>query len=232
MPLTLEVDDTHIMKWWVDASFAVHPDMKSHTGGTLTMGQGAIYSTSTKHKINTTSSTTSEIVGVHDVLPQILWTRYFMEAQGYGVKESVLYQDNQSAILLEKNGRASSGRRTRHINIRYFFIHDRIDAGELSVAYCPTGDMVADFFTKPLQGTLFKKFRDLIMNINPSSQRQQDCRSVLGNMDARDMQDVQDARTDVQPSTDDEWTVVQRKTKSSKAEGGKTKSREQGLILK
>jgi len=67
-------------------------------------------------------------------------------------------------MLLERNGRASSSKRTRHINIRYFFVQDRIAAGEVSVAYCPTKEMVADYFTKPLQGSLFFKLRAYIMN--------------------------------------------------------------------
>jgi hypothetical protein len=115
LPLTLEADSAHIVKWWVDASFAVHPDMKSHTGGMMSLGKGAADGTSTRQKLNTKSSTEAELVGVNDVMPQILWTRYFLEAQGYGVEDSLVYQDNQSAILLEKNGRASSGKRTRHI---------------------------------------------------------------------------------------------------------------------
>ena len=65
---------------------------------------------------------------------------------------------------MERNGRASSSKRTRHINIRYFFVQDRIAAGEMSVAYCPTKEMVADYFTKPLQGALFRKLRAYIMN--------------------------------------------------------------------
>jgi hypothetical protein len=109
-----------------------------------------------------------------------LWTRYFLEAQGYGADESIVYQDNQSAMLLEKNGRGSSSKRTRHINIRYFFVADRIASREVKVEYCPTGDMVADYFTKPLQGTLFRKFRDIIMNGDPAlSTPLADRRSVL-----------------------------------------------------
>jgi Reverse transcriptase (RNA-dependent DNA polymerase) len=182
MPLVLEAENMNVMKWWVDASFAVHPDMKSHTGGVMSLGRGAVHGTSTRQKINTTSSTEAETVGIHEVLPQILWTRYFLEAQGYGVEESVVYQDNQSAILLAKNGRGSSSKRTRHINIRYFFVADRIASKEVRVEYCPTGEMIADFFTKPLQGTLFRKFRDFIMNSDPlpTSARPEDRRSVLG----------------------------------------------------
>ena len=122
--LTLEADEQMTLKWWVDASFAIHRDMRSHTGATVTLGKGSLYSMSTKQKINTKSSTEAELVGVDDALPMVLWARHFLEAQGYEVQDNVVYQDNQSAILLERNGRASSGRRTRHINIRYFFASD------------------------------------------------------------------------------------------------------------
>jgi hypothetical protein len=105
------------VKWWVDASFAVHADMKSHTGGAMSLGKGVIYGTSTRRKISIRSSTEAELVGVHEVLPQVLWTRYFLEAQGYGAADAIVYQDNQSSILLEKNGRESSSKRTRHLNI-------------------------------------------------------------------------------------------------------------------
>jgi len=88
-----------------------------------------------------------------------------MEAQGYEVHDNVLYQDNKSAILLEKNGKASSTKRTKHINIRYFFITDRIASGQLRIEWCPTLEMIGDYMTKPLQGALFRKFRDLIMGV-------------------------------------------------------------------
>jgi hypothetical protein len=196
MPLTLEADKMHVLKWWVDASYAVHPDMKSHTGGALSLGKGVVYGTSTRQRINTKSSTEAELVGVNDVLPQALWTRYFLEAQGYKVEDSIVFQDNQSAILLEKNGRASSSKRTRHINIRYFFITDRVQSKELRIEYCPTGDMLADFFTKPLQGSLFQKFRNQVMNIDPGTKLYQDHRSVLENESGID--------------TEEGWTVVNR----------------------
>jgi hypothetical protein len=163
--LTLEADDGVHIKWWIDASFAVHPDMKSHTGGTMSLGKGSVYSVSRKQRINTKSSTEAELVGVDDGMPLVIWTRNFISAQGYKVDDNVVFQDNQSAMLLEKNGKASSGRRTRHIDIRYFFVTDRIKHGEMRIEYCPTGDMVADFFTKPLQGSLFRKLRAIILNI-------------------------------------------------------------------
>ena len=85
-----------------------------------------------------------------------------MEQQGYKT-ELVLYQDNQSAMVLETNGTKSLSKRTRHLNICYYFITDQIKKKQLEVKYCPTDDMIGDFMTKPLQGSKFKKFRRLIM---------------------------------------------------------------------
>jgi hypothetical protein len=179
LPLTLKADDQGIIRWWIDASFATHPDMKGHTGGTLSLGAGSAYSTSTKQKLVTRSSTESEVVAVHDVLPQVLWTNNFLRAQGIHICETRLYQDNMSSILLEKNGRSSSSKRTRHMNIRYFFIKDQVEAREVAIHHCPTEDMLADYFTKPLQVMLFKRMRDYIMNIDPHNKYHSGHRSVL-----------------------------------------------------
>jgi hypothetical protein len=161
--LTLSANSLHNVRWWVDASYAVHPDMKSHTGGAMSLGRGVTYGTSKRQKLNTKSSTEAEVVGTDDVLPQMLWTLYFLEAQGYKINDNILYQDNKSSILLENNGRGSSGKRTRHMNVRYFFIADRVKSKEIRIEYCPTGIMVADYFTKALQGAIFRKLRDMIM---------------------------------------------------------------------
>ena len=131
------------------------------------MGRGFPKVCSTKQKLNTRSSTESELVGVDDMMPSILWTRYFLKKQGYKVSDNIIFQDNKSTMLLERNGKASSSKRTKHINVRYFFITDRISKGEVRVEWCPTAEMVADFMTKPQQGSTFKKFRDLIMGALP-----------------------------------------------------------------
>ena len=116
-------------------------------------------------------------------MPQILWTWYFLEAQGYQIQDSVVYQDNQSAMLLAKNSWAYSSKRTRLRNICYFFIMDQIQVGDIWVEYCPTDDMIADFFTKPLQGGKFIRFHDQILNVQtePDITAISAQRSVLGN---------------------------------------------------
>lgn len=150
---------------YVDASFAVHEDMKSHTGSVLTLGEGPICVGSKKQTLMTKSSTESELVGVSDVLTQVLWTRDFLIEQGMSVPPAVLYQDNTSTILLAVNGRSKSAR-TRHIAIRYFFVKDRIDSGEVVVEHMPTESMLADIMTKPLQGELFRRMRSWLLGMD------------------------------------------------------------------
>ena len=91
--------------------------------------------------------------------------KYFLEAQGYPSEQTILYQDNTSAILLENNGRSSSGKSTRHIKIRYYFIKDRIESGDLEIQHCPTDDLIADYMSKPLQGAKFYRFCKAILNL-------------------------------------------------------------------
>ena len=78
-----------------------------------------------------------------------------MEDQGVNIKETVLYQDNMSSMLLEQNGRQSSTKRTKHMDIQYFYVGDHIQNKTLSLQHCPTKEMLADYFTKPLQGSIF-----------------------------------------------------------------------------
>jgi hypothetical protein len=116
--------------------------------------------------LNIKGSTEAELMAVDDCMPQVLWTRYVLEAQGYEVRESIIYQDNESAELLKTNGKGSSGKRTRHINIWYFFVDDRVQAGEVTIKCCPTEIMRSDFLTKPLQGRKFQEQRFDLLNLS------------------------------------------------------------------
>ena len=81
--LRLGTDDIRKMKTWVDASHAVHKDMRSHTGGVVSFGRGAAMSKSSKHKLNAKSSTEAELVGASDCLSHPIWAKKFLEAQGH-----------------------------------------------------------------------------------------------------------------------------------------------------
>ena len=149
------------MNIFIDASHACHENMRGQTGGCITMGKGVLHARSSKQTLNSKSSTETELIGNSDYLPYALWYIYFFRSQGYEIKYKILYQDNESTIKLLNNGKRSSGKQTRHIDIRYFWISDRLKSGAIKVKYCPTECMLADFFTKPLGGSLFATMRDI-----------------------------------------------------------------------
>ena len=153
---TLRIGDNFKLKAYVDASYAVYADAKSVTGVVLMLGDAVIYVKSSKQKIVTRSSTESELVAISDSLSQMLWTREYMKEAGIDIGPVTLFQDNMSTICLASKGRSTS-ERTRHIKIRYFFIHHYIDTNEIAIEYMPTSDMIADIMTKPLHGALFNK---------------------------------------------------------------------------
>jgi hypothetical protein len=171
----MSADDSQTIKWYVDAAFGVHKDMRSHTGATMTLGGGIVISDSTKQKVNARSSTQSELIAVDDVLSKVIWTKKFIEAQGHQVKANIVFQDNTSTMKLELNGKASSGKRTRHFDIKLFHVTDLINQGELLVEYCSTDEMTADYMTKALVGSKFKKHRESIMNLGDPIVSQQEC---------------------------------------------------------
>ena len=113
---TLRVNQHNILAWHVDASDGVHADGKGHASRTLTMGSGAACNQSTKQKLNTRSSTKSELTGADGSMSQVLCTNYFLEAQGHDSYDTIVCQDNTSAILLGKNGKLSSSKQAKHTN--------------------------------------------------------------------------------------------------------------------
>jgi hypothetical protein len=148
----------------VDSAYGVHSDAKSHTGACISLGRGVVFATSVKQRIVTKSSTEAEIVAVSDALSQILWTKHFLDALGWNVDSAiVLDQDNKSAILAEENGRNNSNSRMKHVKIRYFFIKQYVDDGEIIIRYMPTENITADVLTKPLQGQRFRTLRNQLL---------------------------------------------------------------------
>jgi hypothetical protein len=129
------------------------------------MGTGAIFSISRKQKINNRSSTEAELVATDDVFGAIIWNKLFLEEQGYPLEETILYQDNKSSILLETNDRQNTGKRSRNLNIRLFFVTDQKQTGDLDIQFCPTDMMLGDYMTKPLHGQKFSDIRNRIMNL-------------------------------------------------------------------
>ena len=99
----------------------------------MSMDKGALMNVARRKKLNTGSSTEAELVSIADVLGMMMWCKYFMEAQGYATENNILYQDNDSTILLENNGRMSAGKNSKHINNRFFLITDKVALGDLEI---------------------------------------------------------------------------------------------------
>ena len=131
----------------------------------LSQQGGGMASGSIKQRLNTGSSTVAELVTVDDFCVKLLWVKKFLFTMGYPLKENILLQDNTSAILMETNGRSCLGKRNRAIDVRYFVIKDVVDRGKVQIQHCPTQDMRADFFTKPLQGKKIFQLRKLILGM-------------------------------------------------------------------
>eukprot|EP00804_Cyclotella_cryptica_P017642 CCRYP_006765-RA/>CCRYP_006765-RA protein AED:0.44 eAED:0.44 QI:0/0/0/1/0/0/3/0/237 len=92
----IQGDDLHVMRWYMDAAHVVHWDCKGQTGAAMTMGQGAILSYSWMQKLNTKSLTETELVGVDDVISNILLSLYFLQEQGCGTTHAIIYQTTRA----------------------------------------------------------------------------------------------------------------------------------------
>ncbi|CAJ1965740.1 unnamed protein product [Cylindrotheca closterium] len=188
-------DNIRRMQAWVDVSYGIHDDCKSHTGGCISFGWGVISTMCKKQGLNVKSSTEGEVVGVSDFLPNMIWVRMFLEQQGFELEKNTLYQDNQSAMKILLNGKKSAGKRSKHIDNRFYFIKDRLLSEGIDVVYCPTAKMLADFFTKPLQGSLFRKFRDVVLGYKHID-------SLLEDDEEESVKERVGSRTDDSPESD------------------------------
>ena len=127
----------------------------------LMMANVGVGGWSGKQKLVTKSSTEAEVVGLSDGLTHVLWAREFLTAQGHNVSPVLTYQDNEGVLSLMKTGRANK-HRTKHLNVRYFFAKDRVDAGEIKLKHLPTEHMIADLLTKPVVGETFRRLVKLL----------------------------------------------------------------------
>jgi hypothetical protein len=115
---------------------------------------GCILAKSTKQKIVTKSSTEAELVGLSDTASLAIHLRNFVLAQGYDVGPAIIYQDNLSCMALMKRGGPGS-ERSRHINIRHFWLCEKVKDGEVVIEHLGTKGMFANVLTKPVQGAQF-----------------------------------------------------------------------------
>ena len=114
--------------------------MRNHTGGMTSMGNRYLYSIPHKQKLNTNTSSETEFVARYDVMPQLLWENNSWRTMDTASGNIICTRKNERHVI-EENGKVSSKNRTRHINIRYLFVKDRLNLGDVIIAHCPTEDM-------------------------------------------------------------------------------------------
>ena len=127
-------------------------------------------------------------------------------------------------MKLEQNGRKSCGQKSRHIDIRYFFTKDRIETDNITIQYCPTEQMLADFLTKPLQGALFLKFKRVLMGLahvdtlsfTPSTTTEE--RVERNEKDTKDEKDTVVAKESSIDKDSGTWVTVPKRTKKVRVE--------------
>ena len=158
--------DQLVLQVFADSSYASHPATSRSHGGRIVRlgpGSGAIYSKSKEHKLVTQSSTEAEILeageGARTGLP---FARILHELGVFAKVQFVLFQDNQSTLHLAQTGEGYAGK-AKHFRVRFHFIKEMIEDGEMILVYCPTGKMLADFLTKSLPSAQFILLRDVAM---------------------------------------------------------------------
>mmetsp|Transcript_16948 Transcript_16948/g.24556 ORF Transcript_16948/g.24556 Transcript_16948/m.24556 type:complete len:203 (-) Transcript_16948:1686-2294(-) len=165
IPLCLEMGNNPIeIVANIDSSHATHGDYRGHTGIYISLGKGAIQAISTKQAINTKSSAETELVAASDGGTPAINVLNIVKCQGIHVKALYIEQDNKSTLSMIQNGRAT-GPTSRHINIRFFWLNDRVANGEVTMRYVPTEEMTSDLLTKHMEGKLFYKHRKTLLNI-------------------------------------------------------------------
>ena len=148
-----------------DANCALDVDTRRSTSGYVFKIADSTISWSSRKQATVAKSTTeAEYVSLSQATQEAIWMRQLLSDIGHKVdKPTLLYEDNQGAIEIAKNQRFHS--RTKHINITFHFIRERISSNEIKVMYCESESMLADVTTKGLSKIRFEKLRYMLVHI-------------------------------------------------------------------
>lgn len=146
-----------------DASFGIHKDGKGHNGGICYIGNSVYKVETSKQALVGKSSTECELISLNKIIEQIIWSKYLLEECGYKQNIIKIGQDNKSTITMAINGSGKVGR-TKHINVRFYFVKQFIDNKDVELVYIPSIEMVADGLTKVLPRSEFVRWRKQILN--------------------------------------------------------------------
>lgn len=132
--------------------------MKSTSGHVIMLSNGPVTWCSHKQSVVATSTTEAEYIAAAECTKELQYLKTLISELTGKAHQATLNVDNQSSIKLIKSGQLN--RRSKHINVRYFFISEALDNGIFSLEYCPSDEQLADILTKPLQNIKFTKFKN------------------------------------------------------------------------
>jgi hypothetical protein len=165
LKLSCDINNINII-CYVDAAYDVHYNSLGHSGCVIYLSNpgGPIYFKSTKQKLVSRSSTEAELNAVYDNLPQCIWLKGLLtEILNKDDVNIIIYQDNKSTIELMNKGQYLIGK-AKHQILRYNYINQQLKENRISINYIGTEDMIADIYTKPLEGTQFIYLRSKLLN--------------------------------------------------------------------
>lgn len=134
---------------------------RSHTGGVLFLAGGAISWISKKQNSVAMSSAEAEYMSASLVCREVIWIRSLLT--GLGFKQpgpTVMHEDNAACVQMSKNPVLHS--KTKHIDLHYHFVRERVESGEVRLDWISTEDMIADLLTKALLPNVFMRLRDAL----------------------------------------------------------------------
>ena len=148
---------------YADADWANNKgDRRSITGWVAKLSGDAISWASKKQRTVALSTCEAELYAEAAAIQEVLWLRGILKELGLGTTVgSLVHGDNQSAIAVSKNG--IKGERTKHVDIKYHFITETVERGEVTLKWVPTTEQHADIFTKALAAPVFEHFRRQLM---------------------------------------------------------------------
>ena len=134
---------------------------KSVSGYLFLVAGGAVSWRSQRQPVVALSSTESEYIAMTTACKELVWLRQLLNDMGFPQDSpTVLFGDNQGALALVRNPVYHD--RTKHIHVRYHYIRERVESGDITLSYCPTKDMLADAFTKAQGSSMFKAFKEAV----------------------------------------------------------------------
>ena len=151
--LSLTYTSDGVASFYFDASFANEINCKSTSGYCCLVLGGAISWRSKKQSIVANSTMESEYIALHELAKHVMWLK---KLEFHDLQKPTLFVDNQSCIKTACNPIIQDC--SKHIAVRYHYICDLVNTGQVLVKYCPNSNMVADILTKPLQKQLLQRF--------------------------------------------------------------------------